>query len=147
MPFDQIKKAYGTDKQLEREGFWYRPPGMNMEFLLARMTRTNKKWAKRVTVNYKEHKRSIDSNEMNDDSYDDLLKTFCLTILLDWRGEDTIGDDGNPVPYTFAAGYDLLTDLPDLYEELAVEAQYLTNYKRKQEEEIMGKSQVTTSGS
>ena len=149
MSLSLLKKTYGTRQDLERQGVWVSPvldEDHDISFLLARMLRTNKKWAGRVTKVYRQNKRKIDSGMIPDDLDKTMtLRIFCETILLDWRG---IKDDkGVDIPYSVDAGMKLLAELPDLHDYLIEEANSATTYQAQAVDEVAGKSASTSAGS
>lgn len=143
MSLQALRKAYATDNKLETEGVWYSPPSLpHIGFKLARMSRANREWQTQFAVIYRQNKRLFDNSDLNNPVLlAKTLKLFCNTILVDWRG--ITNDEGTVVPYTVAAGIKLLTELPDLYEELSDEAGLKDRYRQEEADEIAGKSETT----
>ena len=142
MSLKLLRKNYGTRKDLEQQGVWVKPiidEESDIAFLLARMFRTNRKWAGRISKVYRQHKRKIDTGAMPDEQANKIsLNIFCESVLLDWRGITT--DEGKAIPYTPEEGIKLLNELPDLYDYLKAEAEEAATYQDEVAESTAEKS-------
>ena len=72
MSIKLLRENYGTKKELEIEGVWITPildDENDIAFLVARMARSNRRWASRVTKVYRKTKER-------------LIKVLCLTNRL-----------------------------------------------------------------
>lgn len=148
MSIESLRRSYGTDKVLEQDGIWVSPPtddGVKVEFLVARQSRHNRRWATKVSRVYKETKDKVDAGMVIDDeSIDTSLRVFCETNLLDWRG---LTKDGKAIPYSPEGGFKLLSELPDLYEFLNKVSLNKAFYQQQEQAGIEKKSATTSAGS
>lgn len=140
-----IAKRYKTSEKLATGGFWYTPDYCRDDenpprFKLARKhLRSNRKYQARMTQYAIENKRQLARPTMHgyEQAETAALKVFCEAVLLDWAG--IYGDDGNLVEYSVEQGIALMTECPDLYEELDDIATDRQNYVEEDAAEIAGK--------
>ena len=132
-----LHELFGTDKNAEEKGVWVwygeeedKAPG----FLIARMGKSNKKYSKTLEKNTRAHRRAIELETMKEDQADKIfLKTFCKSVLLDWKNVTT--KDGKTLPFSTKNAIELLTDLPDLYDDLNEKARKATLFREETQEE------------
>ena len=149
MSITSLRRSYGTSRQLEQDGIWVSPPtddGVKIEFLVARQSRANRRWATKISRVYKETKDKIDAGlVIDDESVDQSVRVFCETNLLDWRGLKD--EQGRPIPYSPEAGFKLLSELTDLYEYLNKVSTNRALYQHQEQAAIEKKSESTSDGS
>ena len=141
MSVDRLRKRFATSQSLSQTGVWVKVDlgdgDKPIEFLLARMGRSNRKWASQATLAYRANKRKIDAGLMSDEeSTERALKVFCRTVLLDWR--HVTKADGSPIPYTPDEGIKLLTECDGLYDYLLEESQELSNFQDQAQQVAVG---------
>ena len=148
--YDRLRTRFSTDKVLSEKGIWItidlEDGGPPVKFLIAQLSRVNRKWANQASRVYREHKRRIDAGLMSDEeSVEKSLRVFCNTVLLDWEGIDDV--DGKPILYTPDEGFRYLSECDKLYDYLLEESQAVSNYQDKVIGQTVGKSQNTSAGS
>jgi len=116
-----IFKQFQTSKCKETEGisveFGANEDGSVPTFTLARMCRSNKRYAKAVEAATKPVQRLIELGTLKDSQGEAImLDVFCSTILLGWQ--NIIGPDGVEIPFSKENAKSLMVQLPDLYDEL-----------------------------
>lgn len=136
-----IYEAFKTDATAENEGQWFNygpgPSGKDQRFLLARMSRSNRRYMAGIQRLHSEYGRQVDAGTIADEvAYPALLRIFCTTVLLDWEG--ICGESGEELAYSSDAAVMLLTELPDLYQELQSLAQARENFLQQQKEDDAG---------
>jgi hypothetical protein len=126
-----IYDKYETDEKAENEGIKvYLDEAL---FYVARANSNNKKWSKkwaRIALEKKGNTRVMTSEELRDLTKD----IYSEAIIVGW--ENVVGRDGKEIPYNKENVKKLLTDLPDLFEEIAAVAQNAANYNKSAIEEI-----------
>lgn len=142
-----LYSMFQTDKSLETEGIWYDFDD-ETGFRLARAGGANVKFAKAVEEKTRPHRRQIDNGTIDPEVGNRLLiEAFVGTVLLDWKGvrgpakgKDEKGNDipGDPVPFNRANAIKLLTDMPDLFNELRDESTKMANFRNKVVEDDAG---------
>lgn len=150
MSVARLKKRFAGNKSLSQNGVWIPidldDGGPVMEFLLARMSRANRKWANQASRVYRHHKRKIEAGLMSDEeSVERSLRVFCNTVLLDWR--NVTDTSGKPIEYTPEEGITVLTECDGLYDYLLEESQEISNFQDKEVAQTLEKSEVTLTGS
>lgn len=154
MSISRLKKKFATSRSLATSGVWvtYIDHGdegeepCEFEFKLAFMGRANRRWMSMSQQQIRADRHKLESGVMGqEESIDRLMKVFCRTVLLDWRGVND--DQGNALPYTPDHGYELLSECESLYDYLLGEAQDQTNFQDKAIRETVGNSQPTSVGS
>lgn len=155
MSFGALKRSYGTSKQLEQMGVWVtvplEEPDLKIEFLIARQSRANRAWATKITRIHKEIQDKVDAGALIDDeSVDTSIRVFSEVNLLNWRTNGKLGlpnDKGEMVQYSPQLGFELLSDLPDLYQYVNKISLNKTIYQQQQQAIIEKKSETTSDGS
>lgn len=114
-----LYSAFGSDKGRERDGAWVDIGPAR--FKLARAGGANVVFGRAVMQATKPYRRFLEKGDMDPEVADRIMvKVYAETIVLDWEGVD--GADGQPVPYSREACVKLLTDLPNLFQEIQREA-------------------------
>lgn len=152
---------YATDAELEKNGAVC-DLGENGVWILARAGGQNEKFARELRRITKPHKRAILADTIDPKLAEKLtIEAFSKTVVLGWlkKGEplpgsdpanpvlcehDVTGPDGQPLPFSPAAVKMLLTDLPDLYQDLKAFAEDSSTFQRGAVEEE-GKSSPASS--
>lgn len=121
-----LRKTFKTDKALETEGVEI-AVGINehndrpINIRIARMSRTNKKYAKALDTASRPHSASIQNETLDEGIAQKMMQTvFVNTILLGWsnlpKSELTGNDeDTDELPFTRENALALFEELPDLY--------------------------------
>lgn len=135
-----IYEMYATDKKRETDGFWYAPSLVQgIEFLLARSGGSNMNYAQSLELKTRPHRQLFE--RLTDDTSGEvdhkalalangfMLEAFAETVILGWKG---IKDDkGKNFPYNAANSIKIMTELPDLYDELRGVAAKQANFRAK----------------
>jgi len=153
---------FGTDKSLETEGAVC-DLGEAGVYLLARAGGANSRFTAMVRKLTQPHRRQLIAGTLDADIANRLNReAFAKTCLIKWfkKGEplprdpgskgdpvlcehDVTGPDGNPLPYTVENAVKLLTDLPDLFDDLMAFSTSTATFQRE-EVEAEGKPSATT---
>ena len=127
---------FGTDSDLEKDGIWidYGPFG----FKVARAGGSNEKYRRLMQARMKPYRRQIQNETMSEDKAQEiLLETFVDGVLLDWR--DVTDREGNKMEFNRENALQLLSDLKDLFADLQTQASKISNFRREEMEEDLGK--------
>ena len=105
--------------------------GQVIRFLISRMGKANKAYSKAMEAATRPHRRAIELGTMDDAQAEELfLKVFCEKIILGWEGvEDR---DGNPLKFNLKNAMALMTDLPDLYDDLQEQSKKASLFRTEQ---------------
>lgn len=109
-----IRKTYGTSKDLEAEGVWV-DLGEGASVKVARAgNKENRAAIKRLIA---PHKVALRNDKLPDDIMEKIaIEAMATTILLDWKG---IAEDGKPVPYSRDNAVRLLTVYKDFRDQIS----------------------------
>ena len=131
-----IYDMFATDTLREAEGFWH-PVSDTIQFLMARAGGSNSNFAKSLEVRTRPHRRKIDNDDMDLDLANKIMiEVFAETVIKDWEG--ITNEDGEPMPYTKENAVMLLTQLPDLFNELREVAVKQANFRSANLEDAVG---------
>ena len=113
--------AYGSDKNLERDGVWYKAmtleDGREVKFLLARMGGSNKRFEIASENAAKPYRRSIRKDTIKAEQAKAVaMQAFINGCLLDWENVEDM--DGEVLSYSKENARKLFEMLPDLYDDL-----------------------------
>lgn len=124
-----IKKAFGTNENLERDGVWI-DMGDGASVKVARSgNRENRAVVKRLLA---PHKVALRNDKLSDDVIEKVtIEAMADTILIDWKG---ISEDGKAVPYTRDNAIRLLTDYKDFRDQVSAFSTELALFQDRQEE-------------
>lgn len=133
-----LYKQFATNKEAEQEGIWveYGPneDGTVPAFKIARAGKSNKKFVKAFEKATKPHRRAMEIGTMDNDIADKLMHgVFVSTVLLDWRNVQD--KHGKAIQFTRDSALALLSDLPDLYDDLSEKASKASLYVEEALEE------------
>ncbi len=122
-----IYEMFATDLKTETEGFIHHVTD-KINFTLARAGGANTKFSKAMEVKTRPYRRQIQEDTMDLELANRLLiEAFAETVILGWTGVTTAG--GKAIPFSIEAAIKLLTDLPDLFNELREAAAKQSNFR------------------
>jgi len=128
-----IKKEYGTNKDLEIEGVWI-DVGEGAKVKVAR--NGNKGYVKMIEKLSRPYKKQIRRGTISGEKFDKIIRQASARhILVNWEG---IEEDGKEVPYSEEESYRLLTDYKDFREMIAEAALDFQNFQDGMLEEEEG---------
>lgn len=127
-----IYEMFETNKEREIGGvpMEYSPnkDGTVPTFHVTRMSRSNKRYTKRLDAATKPHRRSIQLETMDDALAEKIsMQVFVDTILLGWTNVQN--RKGETVPYSKEAAMKLFNELPDFYDDLQSRAQKASEFR------------------
>ena len=134
-----IYSQFKTNSDKENQGtsihFGKNDDGSDIVFILARMGKSNKAYAKELDRQISPIRRQIQLNAVSESQSDAImLDVFVKTVLLNW---ENVQDENNTnIIFSIENAKKLLTDLPDLYEELQSQAQNISLFKAEESEEM-----------
>lgn len=113
--------AFATDETVEQEGVWLEYPSYEFAIRVRRAGETNRAFTQRMDAKLKPYKRALDTGTMDPAI---LLRVsrevFAETILVDWKG--VVDEKGKPMSFNKDNALKLLTDLPDLFNDIVLQA-------------------------
>lgn len=122
-----IHEMFATDANREAEGFWH-PISDTISFLMARAGGGNSGYSKSLEVRTRPHRRKIDNDDMDLALANTIMiEVFAETVIRDWKG--ITDEDGNVMPFNKENAVKLLTQLPDLFNELREVAAKQANFR------------------
>jgi hypothetical protein len=90
-------------------------------FILGYMSNSNQRYTKCLERESKPHQRLIELKRLPAETDAAIMRrVFCQTILLGWENVQDV--NGKPFVYTLENAIKLLTDLPELFTQLKIEA-------------------------
>lgn len=116
MSGNNLRKLFGTNQTAEVEGIWVDyPSGISMK--IARMGGANTEYARYLTNQLKPYKFQLDRGTLAEEkSKEILLDVFARYILKDWKG--VTDEKGLPIAYDVEAGKKILSEYPELLNDL-----------------------------
>lgn len=130
-----LHDIYATDTSREAEGFWH-PITDEISFLMARAGGANSHFAKALEARTRPHRRKIDSDDMDLELANTIMvEVFAETVVKDWKGVKD--DDDKALPCTKENVIGILTELPDLFNELREVATKQANFRAKSVEDVV----------
>lgn len=124
-----IYELFGSDESLETKGIWH-DFGDYGRFLIARAGGSNKPYAKALERETRPLRRSLEAGAIDEERSRALLaKVFADTVVLGWEG--VIGRDGEELPFDRDNCRKLLTDLPNLFEDIRTQATSWAQYRKQ----------------
>lgn len=118
-------EAFKTDKELEKNGVVVDYDKFRVT--IARAGGGNNRYKKCLENKTRPHKRAIQSDTLSNDVGEKIsIDVFVATIILDWEVKDDKGawiqglenSKGKIVPFTKENVIELLTDIPDLWNDI-----------------------------
>lgn len=130
-------KQFKTDHEKEIQGieitFEKNADGSTPTFIVSRMSRSNKEYAKVLEQMSRPYRRQIDMKLFTNQQSDDLMKeVFIKSVLKGWK--HIFNEDGTPLVYNHENARTLFMLLPDLYDELLRQAQEMGNFRDEEKE-------------
>lgn len=112
---------FATNKTAEQEGITL-DYGDGMKIKVARAGGSNTKYEKLVQSRLKKYERQRQLDLLEIDTLRPILReVYAEAVVLGWEG--VTDRDGNHLPFTKENAVKLFTDLPDLFEDIVVQAQ------------------------
>jgi hypothetical protein len=128
-----LRKAFGVDATLEREGFELHLGG-GAYITLARAGGGNVRYERAVTKHLAPHRAARDAGTLENAMADTILhNVYADAVVLDWRGIEL---DGEPLPYSRDNAYKLLHELPDLWRIVQDAAGKLANFRQAEVQDL-----------
>jgi hypothetical protein len=125
-----LYSQFKTDDRLETEGIWLQYDDTRVR--VSRAGGGNKKFQKRMEALSRPHRRAIQADLLSNDMATGLvLEAFLDTVILDWQVRDKAsapwksgipGPKGEVLPFSKENARKVLTDLPDLFEDIRDQA-------------------------
>lgn len=121
-----LYKTFKTDENIERTGvvleYGLNSKGQPIQIRIARAGGNNARYNKTLEVKTKPYRRQI-QNETLDDVIGRRVfrEVYAEAVILGWDGVEDA--EGNPMPFTKDNCIKLLTDLPDLFDDIREQAQ------------------------
>lgn len=138
MTKSSLYDLYTTNTDAEKNGVWV--PIAGSEFLMARAGGRNTKFKEAARKKFRPFAAAINNNTLADDVAEQLtVDVFVDTILLDWKNvpepPDPVTKEFDPaklIPFSKEAAKKLLTELPNLFDELQKQSMDLSNYQQEE---------------
>jgi hypothetical protein len=147
-----LTSNYKTDEKKEVNGVTVtkgkNADGSKIEFILARMSKANKRYMAALERVSAEHKSAIDRGRLKGDEAEEIfMGVFVKTVLLGWNNVVATDVTGEPekeykkgdklvfADFSVANATKLFTRLPDLYDELQEDAKKATLFQDAEQEE------------
>ena len=116
-----IYDKFATDKKAEQEGITL-DYGDGLKIKIARAGGSNVKYEKLVQARLKKYERQRQLDLLEIDTLRPILReVYAEAVVLGWEG--VTDREGNPLPFNKANAVKLFEDLPDLFEDIVVQAQ------------------------
>jgi len=116
-----IYDKFATDKKAEQEGIIL-DYGDGLKIRIARAGGSNIKYEKLVQAKLRKYERQRQLDLLDIDTLRPILReVYAEAVVLGWEG--VTDRDGNEIPFTKANAIKLFEDLPDLFEDIVVQAQ------------------------
>ncbi len=124
-------KEYGTDKNLEKNGFLYIHTPKTDEwsaecYVLARAGGSNSKFLKAVEVLSRPHRKRGVEKLSYEQQRSIMVQAFVEGVIIDWEG--VRDKDDNEIPFSKDNVLKFFNDLPDMFDVIQTEAMELSNY-------------------
>jgi hypothetical protein len=136
-----LYKEFETNQAAEVEGkfveYGANDDGSIPAFKLARMSKVNKRYTKALERATRPHRRAIEMETMNNELAERLFReVFVDTVLLDWRNVQD--REGKKLAFNRENALKLLTDLPELYDDLQEKAKKASLFRDDASEKEAG---------
>lgn len=133
-----LYKNFATNNDLENKGvelsYGINEDKTEIIFYVARAGKANKAYQKALEVTFKPYRRSIQLGTMTEELASKLtLDVFATTILKGW--ENVQDENGKAMAFNKENAIKLLTDLPELYDDLTEKANNVANFRDETLEE------------
>jgi hypothetical protein len=131
-----LKTKFATSKIAEEEGVWVTV----MDAVKFKIRRMNSKRAIEIRAGieqpYLKLKNKINGEYPNDIAEKLGARYLAEASLVDWEG--VTDDDGNEIPYSPDAAYNLLNEIKELATLVFTESTSIDNFKTESQKEIVG---------
>lgn len=119
---------FKTNKNLEKEGVWFKVVDTEVSFLVRRFGGANEAEIKRVHAKYFAPKsRQIQANQLSDEEATELLiKSFVEVSLVDWKGVEI---DGVEAEFDKEKAVEIFKEYPELFQTVFEYAKDFQSYK------------------
>lgn len=123
-----LYEDFATDQSLESSGvvrnfgdFWIK---------IARAGGSNKAYQRALKRRTDKVRRAMELNKLPvEESNRIMVEVYADTIVLDWGGDGMVNRDGTPLPFNRDNVVKVLTDLPDLFLQIAKDANEADTFK------------------
>lgn len=130
-----ISKAYGTSRKLEQEGVWFDYGEGVGRWLLARAGGSNQRFNKVKERHLKPLRRRIQSGNISEDMLSKvMIQIYAEAVVLDWRNV-VVNEGDQPLEYSRENVIKVLTDYPDLFNEIMSDSTERAPYLEDLEED------------
>ena len=132
----QLKKAFGTDTDLENEGKWF-DIGDGASLRVARFgNQAHRKALSGLRSPYKA--LLLRGGAIPDEANDDIItESMARAILLDWKG--IVDEENNPVPYSIDTCRDIFEKYKDFLELVSQLSLDAANFRSDFQEDVIKK--------
>jgi hypothetical protein len=125
-------KTFKADPSMEQEGIWL--DYGDFKIRIARAGGSNVNYAKALEKQAELNKTAIRTNTIKSaQSRALMIKVYATSVLLDW--EDVQDENGQTLPFTADNAEKVLTDCPDLFDDIRAQAASLALFRRELLEE------------
>lgn len=127
-----LYKLFKTDDATEQEGVWVeygtKATGEPIRIRIARAGGGNLKYTRVLERKWKPVRRQAQLGTLDPKLSERLLaEVYAESVILGWENVDD--ESGNPLPFTVANATKLLTDLPELFTDLQLQANRLALFR------------------
>lgn len=124
-------KQFGTDKDLEAgKGVTLQYDGFSIT--IHRAGGANKKFGLTLAEKMRPHRQRFERGNLdNDTSQRILVETYAEAVVIGWK--DVVGADGKKMAYNTANVVKLFTDLPDLFDDVKLQANAVSVFRQENE--------------
>jgi hypothetical protein len=128
-----------AEKEVEGVEIQYGPneDGTIPTFIISRMGKSNKAYTKALEAATRPYRRQIELGTMNNDTAETLfIGVFAKTVLKGWK--NVRDESGVEIAFSEKAAVKLLTDLPEMYDDLQEKAKSASLFREEAIEEEAG---------
>jgi len=126
---------FQTDEKVETQG-------INLDFgdfaiRIARAGGSNKKYAKSLMKHVKPYRKAFQAGTLDRKTQNEIMaKVYADSVVLGWAG--VTDAEGNEMKFTWDNVVKLLTDLPELFNQIISDAENFRLFKEVEAEDIAG---------
>lgn len=132
---ESLYEMFGANETTSEEGKWFQF-GKTIEIKIRRYkSKKSRKVREALEAPYKRATK-FGGNLPEDVATEIAIEHLAEGIIADWKG--VVDKSGNPVKYSKAAAVVLLTDLPELRDNIAELSLNLDNFRDEEKEEVKG---------
>lgn len=133
-----LYKQFKADSDAEANGVWLTYGETDdkkpIRFLVARAGGSNIRFNKALEKKSRPYRRQIQSGTILPETLNQItLEVYCESIILNW--ENVQSEDGKELSFNKENCMQLMTDLPDLYDDIVGQSQRLAVFKAEAEKE------------